>query len=253
MSGSEHSARTSRGSTIPCARVLPDREAIGDFAAFGVEAFTTTRAAGSFNTAASLPVAEVMGRWYALADGLGTVVPRFATARQVHGDRVVVHGAEWEGWLRIAAADGHVGSVRGAALAVTVADCVPIFIAHPSGATALIHSGWRGTAAGILDRGIEALQRLGLRTADLRVHFGPAICGACYEVSPDVFRQLTKTPASAPARVDLRALLADRARTLGIRQITTSPFCTRCHNDRFFSHRAGDDGRQVAVISSCEL
>lgn len=228
--------------------MLPEREPVSDFADFGVHAFTTTRAAGSFNTSVSAPVAEVMGRWDALAEGLAAHAPRFATARQVHGRRLVVHDGAWRGWLRAGPADGHVAPARGTALGITVADCVPIFLAHPSGATALLHSGWRGTVAGILEAGVAELASLGCPAPELFVHFGPAICGACYEVSPDVYAQLTGTPTPGPALVDLRALLTERAHALGIRHITTSPACTRCHNDRFFSHRAGDDGRQVAVI-----
>jgi hypothetical protein len=48
--------------------------------------------------------------------------------------------------------------------------------------------------------------------------------------------------------VDLRDLIARRARDLGVSTITSSAYCTRCDNDRFFSHRAGDAGRQLGVI-----
>ena len=51
-----------------------------------------------------------------------------------------------------------------------------------------------------------------------------------------------------PASVDLRALLADRARSRGVTRVTVSAYCTRCDNDRLFSHRAGDSGRQLGVI-----
>lgn len=230
--------------------MLPGCEAIDDFAPFGVRAFVTTRATGSFNTSVSAPVAEVMGRWYGLVDDLAQSAPRFASARQVHGDHVVVHRDGWDGWLRVGAADGHVAPERGTALAITVADCVPIFMAHPSGAIALLHSGWRGTVAGILDRGIAALAECGFAAGDLVLHLGPAICGSCYEVSPDVYHQLTGRSVSRPTCVDLRALIAVRAHALGVRQVTTSAYCTRCDNDRFYSHRAGDEGRQVAVMVS---
>lgn len=228
--------------------MLPEREAITELASLGVQAFITTRAAGSFNTTVSAPVREVMGRWNALVDALAAAAPRFATARQVHGTTVVVHDGAWQGWLRSGAADGHLAPRRGTALAVTVADCVPIFLAHPSGATALLHSGWRGTAADILQCGVAELSRRGCPPDELSLHLGPAICGSCYEVSPDVYAHLTGRQTDRPTRVDLRALLADRAHALGIRHITSSPYCTRCDNARFFSHRAGDDGRQVAVI-----
>jgi polyphenol oxidase len=224
------------------------REVVDDFASFGIHAFTTTRAAGTYGMNGPEPVTEIMTRWYALVDELHSHAPRFATSRQVHGTRVVVHPSGWEGWLRVAEADGHAAPERGTAQAVSIADCVPVFLAHPSGATALLHSGWRGTAARILDHAVTALANRGFVPAELRMHLGPAICGKCYEVSADVYRQLIGSGVAAPTTVDLRALLADRARALGIRHISVSPWCTRCHNDRFFSHRAGDIGRQIGVI-----
>jgi polyphenol oxidase len=175
-------------------------------------------------------------------------VRRLATAAQVHGARVMVHSAGWEGWLRGPQADGHLATARDTALAVTIADCVPVFVAHPSGAVAALHSGWRGTAARIVEQGIAAFTHEALRPEDLRVHLGPAICGKCYQVSADVLRQLTGRAASAPGNVDLRALISEHARAMGVRHISASPSCTKCDNDRFFSHRAGDAGRQVAVI-----
>lgn len=224
------------------------REVVDDFAPFGIRAFTTTRRAGTYGMNGPDAVSEVMARWYSLVDELHPIAPRFATARQVHGPRVVVHSNDWEGWLRVAEADGHAAPARGTASAVSIADCVPIFLAHPSGATALLHSGWRGTAARILDQGIAALAHRGFIPSELRIHLGPAICGTCYEVSPDVYRQLTGREVSVPTTIDLRALLADQARALGVRHITVSASCTRCHNEDFFSHRAGDTGRQIAVL-----
>jgi polyphenol oxidase len=224
------------------------REVVDDFASFGIRAFTTTRAAGTYGVNGADPANQVMGRWYALVDELRARAPRFATARQVHGARVVAHSSDWEGWLRVPDADGHAASERGTAAAVTIADCAPVFVAHPSGATALLHSGWRGTVARIVDQGVAALTHRGCRVSELRIHLGPSICGTCYEVSPDVYHRLTGTVVDAPTPVDLRALIADRARALGVRHITISPWCTRCHNDRFFSHRAGDSGRQISVI-----
>jgi copper oxidase (laccase) domain-containing protein len=82
----------------------------------------------------------------------------------------------------------------------------------------------------------------------LRVHTGPAICGKCYEVSADVYAQLTGTNPGTPTPIDLRALIADHARAAGVREISSSPRCTRCDNDRFYSHRAGDAERQLGVM-----
>jgi YfiH family protein len=221
---------------------------VDDFTPYGVRAFTTGRAAGSFSTATTEPVREVMARWDALREALRPGGTRLATARQVHGTRVVVYSGGWEGWLRGDEADGHVSTDRGTAMAVSIADCVPVFVVHPSGAAALLHAGWRGTAGRIVEQGIAALAHRGVPAAELRVHLGPAICGRCYEVSPDVYERLTGSRPSEPAVVDLRALIAGQARTAGVRHISISPACTRCDNDRFYSHRAGDEGRQLGVL-----
>jgi YfiH family protein len=223
-------------------------EPIDDFLEFGIEAFTTTRDTGSFGTATDEPVAEVMGRWEALHRYVAQTASRFATARQVHGKRVIAHASCWSGWLRSDAADGHLTMHRGIGLAVTVADCVPVFMAHPSGAAALLHAGWRGTAAGILGVALRDLGAGGLEASELRLHLGPSICGSCYEVSPTVHETLTGRSVATPTPVDLRQVLADEARAHGVRQISISHFCTLCHQGRFFSHRGGDPGRQLGVL-----
>lgn len=230
--------------------ISPDQvEVVDDFAAFGVYAFTTTRTFGTVSMAGDDPAREVMARWDAIIATAGARgVHRLATARQVHGAAVLVHGPGWEGWLRGPEADGHVCVARGTAVAVTVADCVPVFISHPSGALALLHSGWRGTAAHIVEHGIAALAQRGFPAEEQRMHLGPAICGECYEVSTDVYSRLTGERGTVSRGVDLRALIATQARRAGVQHVTSSASCTRHHNERFYSHRAGDRGRQVAVI-----
>jgi YfiH family protein len=187
-----------------------------------------------------------MGRWAALRDRLDGA--RLATAAQVHGNMILEHDGGWSGWLRGDAADGHLASRRGTAMAVTIADCVPVFVAHPTGASALLHSGWRGTEARITDRAIHRLATLGFPAPELSVHCGPAICGRCYEVSADVASRLLGRHVERSMTVDLRDLIAGHARTLGVRNISISSRCTRCDNAIFFSHRAGDPGRQLGVL-----
>ena len=218
---------------------------------FGIRAFTTTRAAGSFGTQSDEPVREVMARWARCARELRPGGPRFATATQVHGARCP---RAPDRLARVAArpddADGHASVGRGTALAVTVADCVPVFIAHPSGAIALLHSGWRGTAGRIVERGIAALaqSRLSGRPSSACT-LGPAICGRCYEVSADVYAQLTgRDPGEADDGRSARPHRRARARGSACDRSRRAASCTRCDNDRFFSHRAGDAGRQLGVM-----
>jgi len=233
-------------STPPSTASVLEAEVVESFAELGVTAFTTGRRAGTFATQSHEPIRDVMARWSELRVRLGGA--RLATAAQVHGTEVLEHEAGWTGWLRADSADGHLACMRGTAMAVTVADCVPVFIAHPSGATAILHSGWRGTAERITERAIGRLATIGLAPDELRVHCGPAICGRCYEVSADVALQLTGRDPGRSVNVDLRDLITQRVRELGVRHVSSSSYCTRCDNDRFFSHRAGDSGRQLGVI-----
>ena len=239
---------------VPAAATTPTAtawfEAVPHLEALGFRAFTTTRAAGSFATVGAEPVGDVMARWARLQRELAPIGPRLATAVQVHGAAIHEHGGDWSGWLRGGEADGHFAASGGTGLAVSVADCVPLFIAHPAGAVALLHSGWRGTAARIVERGIALFIARGLAAHDLLVHAGPAICGRCYEVSADVYRQLTGAASAGPRTVDLRAVIAGHTRAAGVRAVTLSDACTRCDNDRFYSHRAGDAGRQLAVLAA---
>jgi polyphenol oxidase len=232
---------------------LPPHLGIEPLAAMGVRAFITTRDAGSYGIPESGDDPQATARWHALQRVLAELgVPRLASARQVHGTRVLVHTDQWEGWLRLDGADAHLLAAGGAA-AVTIADCVPVLVAHPSGVVAAVHAGWRGVSAGILGETVRRFGALGLPSDELHVHLGPSICGRCYEVGPDVYEKLTGWPTRHSRHVDLRALLAEQAKELGVTRWSASAECTRCDNDRLFSHRAGDAGRQVAVIIGSAL
>ena len=96
-------------------------------------------------------------RWQALLEATG--FQAIAHARQVHGTTVAVHGARPPG-VHIAGspADGHATSEAGVLLAVTVADCVPIYIVEPwRRVVALLHAGWRGISDGIMASGVQTL------------------------------------------------------------------------------------------------
>ena len=214
---------------------------------------TTGRRDGSFGLSSSEPVSEVMGRWSSLQDSLAAVgVTRLASSHQTHGVEIATHEGRWNGWLRMRNCDGHFTTVPGTALAVTVADCTPIFIVHPSGAIAALHSGWRGTAGEILERGLGLFDINGFDVSQCRVHLGTAICGRCYEVGKEVFDAILgehRHEVETKGLLDVRSILRERALSLEVESVTVASTCTRCHNDQYFSHRAGDAGRQLGVIA----
>ena len=194
--------------------------------------------------------AEVMERWWAL--GRATGASRLVHGHQVHGAAVRVHDAGAPGLHVSEATDGHVTRIPGVLLAVSIADCVPVSLVDPeSRVVVLLHAGWRGIAADILEHAIRLLAlRFALDADGLHAHFGPAICGECYEVGPEVHRGLGLPEPSAPEPVDLRAVLASRAARAGLRaeHVTRSSWCTRCGETPFFSHRGGRPERQVAFL-----
>jgi hypothetical protein len=188
--------------------------------------------------------------WTDLARFLGfeTVVH----SKQVHGARVLVHDVLPPGLHLVRDADGHATAETGILMGVTVADCVPVFLVDPRvRAVALLHAGWRGVVAGVVEEGMAVLAD-SFRTAShrLHAHLGPAICGECYEVGPEVHRALRLPDPGKAEPVDLRRVIRTRLLEAGVAEsrISLSTRCTRCGASPFFSHRRGDPGRQVAFL-----
>lgn len=206
-----------------------------------------SRDLGLFGQASTGPVLE---RWERLREELGAT--SVVHARQPHGRTVRVHGAGEAGLTLSPPCDGHLTRSPGVALAISVADCVPVYLVVPGERiVGVVHAGWRGAAAGILERAVAVLaRRWGVRAAELHLHLGPSICGACYEVGPEVHRGLGLSEPAGPEPVDLAGVLADRAEALGVSpdRMSRSAHCTLCGDADLFSHRGGDVGRQMAFI-----
>ncbi len=200
------------------------------------------------------PVGAVMERWRAFRGAH----PGFEAAiisRQVHGRSVAWHDSPPAGWLVMEGHDGHATTSPGVLLLVTVADCVPLYLAAPGRrAVAILHAGWRGVAGGILAAGTELLARQsGATPEEMVLHAGVAISGAHYPVGADVLEALGaagEVAGAGPWHVDLRRIVARQAAALGIGTVSVSGHCTAAEADRFFSHRrsGGIDGRMVAWI-----
>ena len=199
----------------------------------------------------SAPAGDVLDRWERLGRAAGC--DRVVHGRQVHGTRIVTHTSPGTGGLTLLpACDGHATDEAGTLLTVSVADCVPVFAVVPATrAVLLLHAGWRGAADGILEAGLELLERrFQARISDLWIHLGPAICGSCYEVGPEVHEAFGLPKPASPTPLDLRDVLATRALSAGAtaERVSVSSFCTRCGDSPFFSHRGGDAARQVALL-----
>lgn len=216
---------------------------------------TTTRDApgGTFDLglwAGASPPGLVRENWDLLLRATGA--EGAVLAPQVHGAEVRLHRSLPAGLGAVEPCDGHLTDQPDLLLAVTVADCVPVFVVAPEcRAVAVLHAGWRGTGAGVLEVGLRQLEEgMGARRDDLHVHLGPSICARCYEVGPEVFAALGQPVPRGPMPIDLRGVLAQRALAAGVPadRVTLSSHCTLCTGSGLFSHRGGDGGRQVGYI-----
>lgn len=206
---------------------------------------TTSRDAGNYSSFGEQSAAALLTQWRQLRGWTGAHAA--VLGRQVHGAHVLMHGELAAGLLLAEESDGHITSAPGVLLAVSVADCVPVTMVDPQRrVVAILHAGWRGSAAGIVGKCIEMLG------TNVLVHLGPAICRDCYEVGPEVHIALGLDVPDRNEPVDLRAVLASQLLVLGVPRdkITISSWCTRCGGSVFYSHRAGHAARQVAVIGT---
>ena len=244
---------------VPLPGPVPRFEIPGWRERFGVVAGITGRGEGGgrgfdLGLWTGGPVGEAMTRWRAFRraeSGFSTTV----LGHQVHRTAVSWQGEGGAGerWIQIEGVDGHATTTAGILLVVTVADCIPIYLVDPiRRAVALLHSGWRGTAGGILERGISTLvEQNGSSVDNIVMHCGVGICGKCYEVGYEVMDGcgLLKDGVG-PWHADLRVVLADQARSLGVVSLSTSQWCSAHDRQKFYSHRAsgGSDGRMVAYL-----
>ncbi len=170
--------------------------------------------------------------------------------RQVHGGELLVHygGQEPPAWVAPVDAppevDGHATAVPSLVPLVFVADCLPIALAGPGG-VAMLHGGWRGLAAGIVDRGVAAVEA---RAAAV----GPGIGRCCYEVGEEVLAAFEPLGAgiAAGCMLDLAEVARRLLERAGVEEIEIAGLCTSCNQDLFFSHRGsgGRTGRQAGMV-----
>jgi purine-nucleoside/S-methyl-5'-thioadenosine phosphorylase / adenosine deaminase len=254
-SGSQKDQLPVRVAEAPAAGSLPRFEIPGWRERYGVVAGITGRGTESgrgfdLGLWSREPVVEVMNRWLALRRDMNEF-EAVILGNQVHGTTVKTV-REAEGWIQIQGIDGWVTITPGVLLTVTIADCIPVYLVAPAKGVALLHAGWRGTAGGILARGVEGLLAVtGATSSELIMHCGVGICGRCYEVGSEVMRGCgIAVDGAGPWHLDLRDRLIEQARGAGVRSTSVSTWCSAHDAAHFYSHRrsGGTDGRMVAYL-----
>ena len=202
-----------------------------------------------------------------LAATLGVSPDRLVSVRQVHGRavRLVTTAAEAAAGSAATAegADAMISTDPGCAIAVHVADCVPILMADRGRRlVAAVHAGWRGTCAGVTTTALETIRELGVSPADLVVAIGPSIGPCCYQVDGRVRTAFLGMTPDAVAwftedglerwKLDLWQANVDQLEAGGVAAsaIHACRICTADHLETCFSYRreGAGAGRLAAAI-----
>jgi YfiH family protein len=167
---------------------------------------------------------------------------------QVHGNTVASIGAEV---IATPTADALVTQSSGIGLAVMVADCIPLLLSS-SHSVAAVHVGRKGLMNKVALATVQQMRSHG--TSGITAVVGPSICGQCYEVSQDVYDDVTSSFPLASARtrdgglaLNLSRALIDQLESIDITVIDEGR-CTFEDRELYSYRRDGVTGRQVGVV-----
>ncbi len=150
--------------------------------------------------------------------------------------------------------DGLITDRPGVILSVQTADCIPLFLLDTASPSAgLIHVGWRGAQAGIIDRSLDLMRiRCNADPVKIQAVVGPCIGPCCYAVGPEVVRLFPRT-VIIKNHLYLSAFVIGELTKHGLNNdnIHNMDLCTSCKRDLFFSHRRdkGVTGRMMSLLT----
>jgi hypothetical protein len=225
---------------------------------FGVRAFVTGRTGGvSAAPYESLNLADhvdddptrVLENRRRVAEAIGVDAPRLIVISQVHGRDVVnANQANAD-----SAGDVIVDFGDGFAVAVLVADCLPILLVDEDSPTlAVVHAGWRGLENNVLESALENFEH----HEAVHAFLGPCISAASYQVGPEVAEHFTAVPGAVTpdtgdrSRLDLRCVAVAQLLALKVpeHQITIASQSTD-GGATFFSDRATRPCGRFALVA----
>jgi polyphenol oxidase len=165
-----------------------------------------------------------------------------AWVRQVAGDKVVrVSEPGFAG-----EADALFTAEPDLCLSVAVADCIPIALVGER-EVGMVHSGWRGTLAGVSGKATRELEGSGVRA-----YIGPSIRRCCYEVSEvlaEKFAGVFGSGVVSGRYLSLQDAIRIDLEAAGV-EVHDLGLCSGCGPDLFYSHRKQKPltGRNLASI-----
>jgi YfiH family protein len=196
--------------------------------------------------------ADVEGNRTALAHEIDLPRERLVLMNQVHGADVAEVDGPWA--AEPPPVDGIVTRATDLALAVLVADCVPVLLHDAAaGVVGAVHAGRPGMLAGIVGRAVAAMRDLGASVVSATV--GPSVCGRCYEVPAEMADGAAAVSPAAAARswtgtaaIDVAAGVVEQLASAGV-AVQWVPGCTRESGDLYSYRRDGRTGRFAGVVA----
>ena len=157
-------------------------------------------------------------------------------------------------------ADAAITMQRDRPLAIMTADCLPVVLADTAGTVlGVAHAGWRGLAAGVLERTLDAMRARVPHASGWRAWIGPGIGPDAFQVGPEVRAAFVDVDAGLATcfvaepdgvhwRADLAGLARARLARAGVAHVESCGECTWTQADRYFSHRRDPrSGRQATL------
>lgn len=230
----------------PFGRIAVPRSVPAGFAVFCTTRDFEGRLSGSIATEITGGIQEQFG-----------IAAMLATCSQVHG-AAVVRAPRATSWRECDACDALWSEGRGHALAIKIADCLPVtMIDAERRVVANVHSGWRGAAQRITAITIDTIARESpFRAAEAHAWLGPSIRACCFEVGEEVAEQFDSRyvdRSHEKPHIDLPAFTREVLLSSGFaaERIDDSELCTRCEGSIFHSYRrdGAGGGRNLQIVA----
>jgi polyphenol oxidase len=183
--------------------------------------------------------------------GLGININHVISVKGIHSNKIEIVSDIDKGKI-IEKTDGLITQSKSICLAVTVSDCLPIFI-YNKNTIGIIHAGWRGVVNNILGEMVKKMENIPLES--LNIFIGPHIKSCHFEVRDDILDNFTDYNEHICRKdkkifINLEEIAKKQLLSLGLKQenVRISPECTYC-NDDYFSFRRDKPTEVVSQIA----